>query len=114
MDGLAALLAGVLAGLRRFVASLHSGSDICPGDWSWALTIFGVLVGLFPTAGLVTVALLRRRIGPRYGVPESAVLIGAGLVTAGLMPLLAAVATGREVARSALAPCATDRAAESA
>ncbi|SHJ96071.1 Serine/threonine protein kinase [Pseudonocardia thermophila] len=95
MDGLAALLAGVLAGLRRFVASLHSGSDICPGDWSWALTIFGVLVGLFPTAGLVTVALLRRRIGPRYGVPESAVLIGAGLVTAGLMPLLAAVATGR-------------------
>jgi hypothetical protein len=96
VDGLAALLAGLLATLRRVVDSLDGGGpEICPGDWPWSVSLFGIVVGLFPTVGLVTVALLRRSIGSRYGAPESAVLVGAGLVTAGLLPLLVSLATGR-------------------
>ncbi|MGI5130301.1 serine/threonine-protein kinase [Pseudonocardia sp. CA-107938] len=95
MDGLAALLAGLLATLRRVVDSLDGPRELCPGDWPWSVSLFGIVVGLFPTVGLVTVALLRRSIGSRYGAPESAVLVGAGLVTAGLLPLLASLATGR-------------------
>lgn len=95
MDGLAALLAGLLASLRDLVASVNGGSEICPGDWPWAVSLFGIIVGLLPTVGLMTVALLRRSIGSRYGAPESAVLIGLGLVTAGLLPLLAFLSAGR-------------------
>ncbi|MDN5859615.1 MAG: serine/threonine protein kinase [Pseudonocardia sp.] len=95
MDGLAALLAGLLASLRDLVISVHGSSDLCPGDWAWATSLFGVVVGLFPTLGLVMIALLRRSIGSRYGAPESAVLVGAGLVTAGLLPLLTFFAVGR-------------------
>ena len=90
MDGLTALLARLVVSLR---AALNL--DICPGDWSWAVSALGVLVGLLPTVGLVAVAMLRRRIGSRYGPGESAVLIGLGLVAAGLLPLLAFTATGR-------------------
>lgn len=95
MDGLAALLAGLLASLRGLVNSVNGGAELCPGDWAWSTSLFGIIVGLFPTVGLVMVALLRRSIGSRYGAPESAVLVGAGLVTAGLLPLLAFIATGR-------------------
>ena len=90
MDGLTALLAGLLASLRAAVAT-----DICPGGWPWAVSALGVAIGLLPTAGLVVVALLRRRIGSRYGAGESALLIGLGVVSAGLLPLLAFTATGR-------------------
>ncbi|WP_226353716.1 hypothetical protein [Pseudonocardia sp. ICBG601] len=84
-----ALVAAVLG-------ALHSmGPGLCPGPWAWAVSAFGVGVGLLPTVGLVFVALLRRRIGSRYGVPESAVLIGTGVLTAGLLPLLAFITTGK-------------------
>ena len=90
MDGLTALLARLVASLRAAV-----NVDVCPGDWSWAVTALGVFVGLLPTLGLVAVAMLRRRIGSRYGAGESVVLVGLGLVAAGLLPLLAFTATGR-------------------
>lgn len=90
MEGLSALLAGLLATLRATL-----GTEVCPGGWPWAVAALGVAVGLLPTAGLVTVALLRRRVGSRYGVGESALLAGIGVVSAGLLPLLAFTATGR-------------------
>ncbi|WP_433284063.1 protein kinase domain-containing protein [Pseudonocardia sp. CA-142604] len=90
MDGLTALVAQLIAGLRGFVPP-----DVCPGGWPWAVSGLGVAVGLLPSIGIVVVAALRKRIGSRYGVGESTVLVGAGLVTAGLLPLLAFVATGQ-------------------
>lgn len=90
MDGLTALVAGLIAGLRSLV-----DTDFCPGGWPWAVTALGVGVGLLPTVGAVLVAVLRRRIGSRYGAGASALLIGTGLLTAGLLPLLAFTATGR-------------------
>ena len=96
MDGLTALLAGLVASLRAVLAT-----DLCPGSWPWAVSALGVAVGLLPTAGLVAVALLRRRIGSRYGAGESVLLIGIGVVSAGLLPLLAFTATGRAFALAA-------------
>ena len=90
MDGLSALLAGLIASLRGVL-----GTDACPGGWPWAVSALGVGVGLLPTLGLIGVAVLRRRIGSRYGVGESALLIGLGVLSAGLLPLVAFTATGR-------------------
>jgi len=90
VDGLSALLAGLIASLRGVL-----GTDACPGGWPWAVSALGVGVGLLPTLGLIGVAVLRRRIGSRYGVSESALLIGLGVLSAGLLPLLAFTATGR-------------------
>ena len=96
MDGLTALLAGLLASLRTAV-----DTDVCPGGWPWAVSALGVAIGLLPTAGLAGVALLRRQIGSRYGPGESALLLGIGVVSAGLLPLLAFTATGRVFALAA-------------
>jgi hypothetical protein len=90
VDGVASLLAGLLLSLHRLVAP-----QFCPGSWPWAVTALGIGVGLLPTVGALVVALLRRRIGSRYGVGESFVLVAAGVVTAGLLPLLVFTATGR-------------------
>ncbi len=90
MQGVTALLAGLLDAVRRLLAT-----DVCPGGWPWAVTALGIGVGLLPTVGAVTVALLRKRIGSRYGLGESFVLVVTGVVTAGLLPLLVFTATGR-------------------
>jgi predicted Ser/Thr protein kinase len=97
VDGLTGLLAQLIAGLRGLVPP-----DVCPGGWPWAVSLLGIAVGLLPTAGLVVVAGLRKRIGSRYGFGESTLLVGTGLLAAGLLPLLAFVATG-EVFRIAAA-----------
>lgn len=90
MEGVTALLAGLLLALHRSVAP-----DICPGSWPWAVTALGIGAGLMPTVGALIVALLRKRIGSRYGAVESFVLAGSGVVTAGLLPLLVFTATGQ-------------------
>ncbi len=90
MDALTALVAGLVASLRTALAA-----DVCPGGWPWAVTALGVGVGLLPTAGAVLVAVLRKRLGSRYGAGESVLLALAGLVSAGLLPLAAFTATGR-------------------
>ncbi|WP_433282480.1 protein kinase domain-containing protein [Pseudonocardia xinjiangensis] len=97
VDGLTGLVAQLIAGLRGLVPP-----DVCPGGWPWAVSALGIAVGLLPTAGLVVVAGLRRRIGSRYGFGESTLLVGTGLLAAGLLPLLAFAATG-EVFRLAAA-----------
>jgi len=79
------------------VTYLHGvvNPDICPGNWTLAVAALGVGVGLSPTVGVLVIAVLRRRVGSRYGVGGSSLMIAAGLLTAGLVPLLAFVATGR-------------------
>ncbi|MBW0106840.1 hypothetical protein I4I78_30870, partial [Pseudonocardia sp. KRD-291] len=89
MDTLVALVAGLLDGLRGLAA------DACPGEWAWSATLLGVLVGLLPTAGTVAVALIRRRLGSTYGMAGSVLVGGIGVLTAGLLPLAAFIATGR-------------------
>nr|WP_239028619.1 serine/threonine-protein kinase [Pseudonocardia acidicola] len=93
---MAALLAGLLNGLRPIVAP-----DVCPGGWAWATSAVGVGVGLLPTVGAVGVALWRRRIGSHYGVGESLVLTATGVLTAGILPLLFFTATGQVFATAA-------------
>ena len=88
MDALVALAAGMLNGLRGLAPAA------CPGEWAWAVTMLGVLVGLLPTAGAVAVAIVRRRIGSSYGPAESVLLGGIGVLSAGLLPLAAFIATG--------------------
>jgi predicted Ser/Thr protein kinase len=90
VDALTALVAGLVASLRTALAA-----DVCPGGWPWAVTVLGIGVGLLPTAGAVLVAVLRKRIGSRYGAGESVLIVLAGLVSAGLLPLAMFTATGR-------------------
>jgi hypothetical protein len=90
VDALTALVADLVASLRTALAA-----DVCPGGWPWAVTVLGIGVGLLPTAGAVLVAVRRKRIGSRYGAGESVVIILAGLVGAGLLPLAVFTATGR-------------------
>ncbi|MBN9108095.1 MAG: serine/threonine protein kinase [Pseudonocardia sp.] len=89
MDTLAALLAGLLNNLRSI------GPDVCPGPWAWATTVLGIAVGLLPTVGTVGVALWRKRIGSRYNAAQGGALALIGVVTAGLLPLLAFAAVGQ-------------------
>jgi eukaryotic-like serine/threonine-protein kinase len=97
VDALIALVAGLVASLRTALAA-----DVCPGGWPWAVTALGIGVGLLPTAGAVLVAVLRKRIGSRYGPGESVLLALAGLVGAGLLPLAVFTATGRVFRAAAL------------
>jgi eukaryotic-like serine/threonine-protein kinase len=90
VDALTALVAGLVASLRTALAA-----DVCPGGWPWAVTALGIGIGLLPTAGAVLVAVLRKRIGSRYGAGESVLFALAGLVGAGLLPLAFFTATGR-------------------
>ena len=90
VDALTALVAGLVASLRTALAA-----ESCPGGWPWAVTVLGIGVGLLPTAGAVLVAVLRKRIGSRYGAGESVLVVLAGLVGAGLLPLAVFTATGR-------------------
>ncbi|MGH3612188.1 MAG: serine/threonine-protein kinase [Pseudonocardia sp.] len=96
VDALTALVAVLLGGLRELVAS-----DACPGGWAWATSVLGVGVGLLPTLGAVAVAVVRRRIGSRYGPTESVALAGIGLLSAGVFPLLAFTVTGSVFSRAA-------------
>jgi eukaryotic-like serine/threonine-protein kinase len=96
VEALTALVARLLGWLHGWTAEAA-----CPGGWPWAVTLLGVGVGLLPAAGAAAVALWRHRIGSRYGPVQSVVLAGAGLLTAGVAPLLVFVATGRVFAAAA-------------
>ena len=96
METLTGLIAAALSGLRSLVAP-----EVCPGGFAWAVSALGVVVGLLPAVGAVIIAVLRRRIGSRYGTVESLLLAGLGLLTAGVLPLLAFSATGQVFATAA-------------
>ncbi len=86
MEGVTALVAGLLTTLHRSVAP-----DVCPGGWPWAVSMLGVLVGLLPAVGAMLVALLRKATGNT----GSAVFAAIGFVFAGLLPLVVFATTGR-------------------
>lgn len=87
MDALVTLVGAVLSWLRSIF-----GADVCPGDWAWTTTAFGVAVGLAPTAGAVSVALLRRRGGS--SLAGGPLVPAIGVLTCGVLPWLAFSATG--------------------
>ncbi|MBB3050521.1 putative Ser/Thr protein kinase [Prauserella isguenensis] len=64
----------------------------CPGDWVWATSMAGLLMGLWPVFGALVIAIVRKFTGNRYtGAPLIA--IGAiAVVTVLVMPWL--LATG--------------------
>jgi len=86
VDGVTAVIAGLLTALHRSVAP-----DVCPGGWPWAVSLLGVFVGLLPAVGALLVALLRKVVGNSASVVCAAI----GVVFAGLAPLLVFTATGR-------------------
>jgi predicted Ser/Thr protein kinase len=96
VEALTALVARLVGRLQGV-----TGDAVCPGGWPWAVTLLGVGVGLLPVAGAVAVALLRRGIGSRYGPLAKVVLVGTGVLTAGVLPLLVFRATGRVFAAAA-------------
>jgi predicted Ser/Thr protein kinase len=99
VDGVTSLIAALLTALRALVAG-----DIAPSSWAWAVSLLGIGVGLLPTVGAVIVALLRKRIGSRYGAGGGLVIAGAGVLFAGLLPWLAFVGTGIVLRRAAGGP----------
>lgn len=92
------LLVGVVLSRLRAVAEAVIGADVCPGDWAWATTVFGVLVGLVPVIGAVLVAKLRRGGG---GTASGLVVPAIALISCGLLPWLAFEATGEFFTRVA-------------
>lgn len=88
MDALSALVADLLMWLRAVVAP-----EFCPGEWAWAATLLGVAMGLVPALGALVGAWSRR----------SGVAAVAGLVAAGLVPLLVITATGQAFTEAARA-----------
>ncbi len=92
MEGVTALVAGLLTALHRSLAP-----DFCPGGWPWAVSMLGVVVGLLPAVGAVLIALLRKVSGNTGSVLFAAI----GFVFAGLVPLVVFAATGRIFAAAA-------------
>jgi predicted Ser/Thr protein kinase len=92
VDGVTALIAGLLTALHRSVAP-----DVCPGGWPWAVSLLGVLVGLLPAVGALLVAMLRKAVGNSASVVCAAV----GFVSAGLAPLIVFTVAGRIFAAAA-------------
>lgn len=86
MDGVTALVAGLLTALHRSLAP-----EICPGGWPWAVSLLGVFVGLLPALAAVVIALLRKSIGNSGSVVSAAI----GFIFAGLLPLIIFATTGR-------------------
>ncbi|KAA9154602.1 serine/threonine protein kinase [Amycolatopsis acidicola] len=60
----------------------------CPGDWVWATSAAGALVALFPVAGAVIVAIMRKFTGNRYDAVTLGVIGAVGLVVVFLLPWL--------------------------
>jgi predicted Ser/Thr protein kinase len=62
----------------------------CPGDWVWATSAAGALIALFPVAGAVIVAVMRKFTGNTYDAVTISVIAVTGLVTVFLLPWLLA------------------------
>jgi hypothetical protein len=89
LDALVPLVGSLLSWLRGVLAT-----DVCPGDWAWAVSGLGALVGLLPGAGALLVAWLRGR-------APAPVLVGIALVSAGLLPWMAFAGAGELFSRAA-------------
>ncbi|MBW0090867.1 protein kinase [Pseudonocardia sp. KRD-184] len=97
MDGVTALVAGLISGLRALL-----DTDVVFGGWAWAITVLGIVVGLLPAAGAFVLAVWRKGIGSSYGGLRAVGIAVLGVVSAGLLPWTVFTATG-DVVRSAAA-----------
>src|SRR5699024_274768 len=62
------------------------GPGFWPGDWVWATTTAGALLGLFPVVGAMIVALIRKGTGNRYDGVMMGVLAVLGVLTVLVLP----------------------------
>ncbi|MEU6645705.1 serine/threonine-protein kinase [Saccharomonospora sp. NPDC046836] len=60
----------------------------CPGDWVWATSMAGALIALFPVAGAVLVAIVRKFTGNRYHGPALITIGLVGVLCVFLLPWL--------------------------
>lgn len=75
-----------IAGTLLAFAHELFGPGFWPGDWVWATTTAGVLLGLFPVIGAMIVALIRKGTGNRYDGVMMAVIGVIGVVTVLVLP----------------------------
>ncbi|HKN56014.1 MAG TPA: serine/threonine-protein kinase [Amycolatopsis sp.] len=80
-------MSGLASALLSFAHSLF-GPGICPGDWVWATSTAGALVALFPAAGALIVAIVRKGTGNRYDAVTLSVFGLIGVLSAFLLPWL--------------------------
>jgi predicted Ser/Thr protein kinase len=64
------------------------GPGICPGDWVWATSTAGALIGLLPTLGAILIAVVRKFTGSRYNAATITAFAAIGGVFAFLLPWL--------------------------
>jgi len=67
------------------------GPGIWPGEWLWATAAAGALIALFPIAGSLLIALIRKGTGNRYDAVTLSVFGIIGVVSALLIPWLLAM-----------------------
>ncbi|KMS85996.1 serine/threonine-protein kinase [Prauserella rugosa] len=62
----------------------------CPGDWVWATSMAGLLIGLWPVAGAFVIAVVRKFTGNRYGGAPLIAIGAIAVVSVFVMPWLLA------------------------
>lgn len=77
-----------IAGALLAFAHEVFGPGFWPGDWVWAATTAGALLGLFPVVGAMLVALIRKGTGNRYDGVMMAVIGVIGVLTVLVLPAL--------------------------
>ncbi|GAB3397057.1 protein kinase domain-containing protein [Amycolatopsis echigonensis] len=82
-------VSGIASALLSFAHTLF-GPGFCPGDWVWATTTAGALVALFPAAGALIVAIVRKGTGNRYDTTTLTVFGLIGVISVLVLPWLMA------------------------
>ncbi|WP_406638631.1 protein kinase domain-containing protein [Amycolatopsis sp. WGS_07] len=80
-------MSGIGSALLSLAHTLF-GPGFCPGDWVWATTTAGALVALFPAAGALIVAIVRKGTGNRYDATTLTVFGLIGVVSVLVFPWL--------------------------
>ncbi|HYS35430.1 MAG TPA: protein kinase [Pseudonocardiaceae bacterium] len=83
MGGLAQVIGSMLSWLHQYPINL------CPGAWSWTITLAGALLALSPIVGALLVALVRKGTGNLYDTPVMIVFGSIGVLFGFLAPWLA-------------------------
>ncbi|OLT49289.1 serine/threonine protein kinase [Saccharomonospora sp. CUA-673] len=58
----------------------------CPGDWVWATSMAGLLIGLWPVAGAFVIAVVRKFTGNRYDGASLIAIAGIAVVSVLVVP----------------------------
>jgi eukaryotic-like serine/threonine-protein kinase len=84
VGGLAQVIGSLLSWLHRYPINL------CPGAWSWTITLAGALIALCPLFGALLVSLVRKGTGNLYDTPVMVVFGAIGVLFGFVLPWLAA------------------------